>query len=969
MKKIILLFSFLIIQLVNGQQSPICLVSDLPSGLSNGLIHYYPFCGNSDDIVNGVNGTLFGASLTTDRYGNTNNAFTFDGNDHIALNDTFYEGAAMTELSYNVWFKVDQLPNNNYQISAKEGYWKTISLQLKPDGSVSFRGSSSGTYFGINSNANAYSISEWHMVTVTLLNGQLELFIDAVSVAEGPCNAAQLEYQFQAAGNSTATNYIGAAHPVSPGISQYLTGFLDDFGLWNRALSTAEITTLFGNNPCNTPAPTGNTTQTFCDAATIADIAITGTDIQWYDAATDGNLLSDTTALTSGQTVYASQTENGCESEDTLEVVVNIMDLEITASQTDICAGESVGLEVLGATQNMDLCSAPAGTLINGLNAYYSFCNNTDDLIGSNNGTLQGPGYTTNVSGVPNNAIDFDGSNDYVQLATAFLSSQQVSTFTAFTRFKTNSVGNFGIWTKTKFWQEVNIVITSDNELVIKWANNVNGNKYSIAKTPLNSFNTNEWTDVVFVYENSNVQAYVNGVAVTTSLQYSAQGGSIVSTSYVESQCSFAIDANSSRFGTRISGGSPQMFLDGKIDEFGIWNRALSSQEIQDLYNGSTSTQTNSSYLWSNGETTATINVTPSETTEYWVDVTTNGVTCREYYTITVNATPAPTGNTTQTFCNAATVNDLVATGNNLQWYNDSGIVLNTTDALADGQIVYASQTIDDCESIDRLEVTVTINQPLAPTGNSTQTFCNAAMVNNLVATGSNLQWYNDSGIALNTTDALADGQIVYASQTIVNCESIDRLEVVISITNIANPEGIANNYTFCLGDNKTLQDISIPELGYQVLWYDEANGGVLLNLTTILENDMSYYATYYDMSSGCESAIRLEIQTTIIPCTVIIYNALSLNDNNQNDYMHIEHVEFFPSNSLEIYNRDGQLLYQQQNYGQGTTYFRGKTNTKGVYNPDKYLPTGSYLYIFKYYNPYQHKHVTKKGFLTINSK
>ena len=38
--------------------------------------------------------------------------------------------------------------------------------------------------------------------------------------------------------------------------------------------------------------------------------------------------------------------------------------------------------------------------------------------------------------------------------------------------------------------------------------------------------------------------------------------------------------------------------------------------------------------LWSTGETTENITITPTETTEYWVDVTTNGVTCREYITI-----------------------------------------------------------------------------------------------------------------------------------------------------------------------------------------------------------------------------------------------------------------------------------------------------------------------------------------------
>ena len=69
-------------------------------------------------------------------------------------------------------------------------------------------GSSSSTYFGISSPNNAYSFGAWHMATVTLSGGQFELFIDAVSVSTGSCNASQLEYQLHAAGNSTATNYI-----------------------------------------------------------------------------------------------------------------------------------------------------------------------------------------------------------------------------------------------------------------------------------------------------------------------------------------------------------------------------------------------------------------------------------------------------------------------------------------------------------------------------------------------------------------------------------------------------------------------------------------------------------------------------------------------------------------------------------------------------------------------------------------
>lgn len=61
--------------------------------------------------------------------------------------------------------------------------------------------------------------------------------------------------------------------------------------------------------------PAGNVNQSFCTGQNpaIANLEITGTTIKWYDALTNGNLLSETTALQNGKTYYASQTENNCE--------------------------------------------------------------------------------------------------------------------------------------------------------------------------------------------------------------------------------------------------------------------------------------------------------------------------------------------------------------------------------------------------------------------------------------------------------------------------------------------------------------------------------------------------------------------------------------------------------------------------------------------------------------------------------
>ena len=73
-------------------------------------------------------------------------------------------------------------------------------------------------------------------------------------------------------------------------------------------------------------SPTGNTEQKFCSAnnPTIANLIVTGDNIQWYTTATGGTPLANTTPLTTN-TYYASQTNaNNCESSNRLAVTVSV---------------------------------------------------------------------------------------------------------------------------------------------------------------------------------------------------------------------------------------------------------------------------------------------------------------------------------------------------------------------------------------------------------------------------------------------------------------------------------------------------------------------------------------------------------------------------------------------------------------------------------------------------------------------
>jgi len=64
----------------------------------------------------------------------------------------------------------------------------------------------------------------------------------------------------------------------------------------------------------NTPAPTGNANQIFCSDQnpTLDNIIVTGQNIKWYNTATNGNILVNSTSLQNGITYYASQTINSC---------------------------------------------------------------------------------------------------------------------------------------------------------------------------------------------------------------------------------------------------------------------------------------------------------------------------------------------------------------------------------------------------------------------------------------------------------------------------------------------------------------------------------------------------------------------------------------------------------------------------------------------------------------------------------
>ncbi|MGQ7945489.1 T9SS type B sorting domain-containing protein [Flavobacterium sp. WC2509] len=99
----------------------------------------------------------------------------------------------------------------------------------------------------------------------------------------------------------------------------------NSIGCVSFVANTSEIKAFINTEPL----PVTTTPQIFCiqQNATINDIAVSGTNVKWYDVSTNGNLLATTTVLQS-KTYYASQSVTACESLR-IPVVINIQNTPV----------------------------------------------------------------------------------------------------------------------------------------------------------------------------------------------------------------------------------------------------------------------------------------------------------------------------------------------------------------------------------------------------------------------------------------------------------------------------------------------------------------------------------------------------------------------------------------------------------------------------------------------------------------
>lgn len=205
--------------------------------VSDGLIGYWPFNGNANDVSgNGHHGTVYGAILTSDRYGNPESAYSFNGNSYISVpdDDSFTLGSGSFTIS--TWMQFSST-GSYYLMGHDEGPSTTNKWIFWPSTS------------GINFHVNTSSGSSFSPITYSGWNATLDTWYHLAIVRDGNDYSIYVDgkevstsVDTRTIPNPNAPLLFGDAESQHP--ERNFRGVLDEIRIYNRALSSDEINIL-----------------------------------------------------------------------------------------------------------------------------------------------------------------------------------------------------------------------------------------------------------------------------------------------------------------------------------------------------------------------------------------------------------------------------------------------------------------------------------------------------------------------------------------------------------------------------------------------------------------------------------------------------------------------------------------------------------------------------------------------------
>jgi hypothetical protein len=541
--------------------------------LKNGLVACYPFNANAkDESGNGNNGTVNGATLTTDRFGKANSAYNFNGSSLISVNPNPFKNQS---YSYSTWVYLEDTPTSQNQYSLISFGWITSDQNLLvTTPSTNFARIANGfSAWGYNNGNPPISNNwtgtmpdkgKWYHVVSTRDNSSIKLYVNGLLVANNSTTTATNATTPIYSSNSYGTFGARQNGPTSANYSEFLKGSLDDIHIYNRAITAAEVKALYDGSSAPTITITANNASP-CGGDKITFTANGATNTSKYQWKVDG-----ANAGTNSKTFdYTSVKKTG---DYQGKISVEVEDEDVCFPQKPTTVEQTITIKD---------CTPPPTTvnLKNGLVACYPFNANAKDESGNNNnGTVNGATLTTDRFGKANSAYNFNGSS-LISVNPAQFKNQSYS---------------YATWVKLD-----NLPSGGDNQCFITIGGNGGDQLISVSKgyqaQSSNGFNVGgynigvpvisnnwdnsspiigKWYHVVGTRDNSIIKLYINGQLILNNSTLTTTSGSTPSygsPTYVT-------------FGARNGGAS--QYIQGSLDDIHIYNRAITAAEVKALYDG-----------------------------------------------------------------------------------------------------------------------------------------------------------------------------------------------------------------------------------------------------------------------------------------------------------------------------------------------------------------------------------------------
>jgi gliding motility-associated-like protein len=327
-------------------QNNCCLNCLAETSINNSLKACLPFDGSvTDKSINANTGTVSGgATLTSDRKGVASKAYDFNGtNAYISYANSSSLSAPNTMFTFSAWVSIrgwtNILGNNIAPIMAKSNSSSTAQygVALTDKGITVINNGKIWSYTNLSS---SFNLNQWYHIAVVANNNQVQLYIDGNLTATFVAPSGTF--------TSSTSNPLTIGKS-DPGLTGYFNGKLDEIHLYDRALSAADVVTLFlGKDLLQT---TVRNDTTICMGQTVLLGANGATAYTW----SPGQFLNDSTIATPIATITDStrftlkSTDGNCLKRDTVKVHVNFV-TPVISNDTTICEQTSTTLLASGGT-------------------------------------------------------------------------------------------------------------------------------------------------------------------------------------------------------------------------------------------------------------------------------------------------------------------------------------------------------------------------------------------------------------------------------------------------------------------------------------------------------------------------------------------------------------------------------------------------------------------------------------------